>query len=657
MLDSFLSEFSFIRDTIENGGDDNFFEKNFSFFSAEPILFYNTAKDVIVYANSMFRNEFNYTVDDLAEWKYSIFPLLNVEDQEPFRNAMKSLLEGNELTPFADTTYRLINKGKKYGYYRVKVRKLHRSYYYIQLENASRLAIPVLQNNTADELMQNAEAILQFGFWMWDFTSNKLYWTKGMHHLLEYSTDEEVENLVVTPELYASHILANNRGSGFDRKFFEAKPGDNYVRKYQLKTNKGNILIVSEHGNVEYDETGKLKRAIGILRNITLQEESMKSLADYKAMMLENEKFLNYGTWESDKDGDTIFWSEGMYNIFGYGEADKEKLVVDKNLYIRHIKKDNRLEDRGENFPHLEGVDHYQWDYEIEDNQGRKKLLSTYGKIIRDSQNEIQKIIGTTKDVTELREYESTLESKIMELNRSNRELEEFAYVASHDLQEPLRKISTFAQRLQLRFASKLGEDGNLYIDRMVAACENMRKLIDNLLEFSRISLNNPPPQQINLSAILRQATDELDLKISETNATITADPLPIIQGIGSQLLQVFSNIINNSIKFRKEDTPLEIAVHSKELTIDEKSKFQLDPSGTWFLITIKDNGIGFEDQYASKIFQVFQRLQGKSEYPGTGIGLSICKKIVANHKGLIFAESTPDEGATFSIILPQQQQ
>jgi light-regulated signal transduction histidine kinase (bacteriophytochrome) len=312
--------------------------------------------------------------------------------------------------------------------------------------------------------------------------------------------------------------------------------------------------------------------------------------------------------------------------------------------------------DGAKDLPDLEGADHYRWDYEIKDNQGRNKLLSTYGKIIRNGQNEIQKIIGTTKDVTELREYERTLESKIMELNRSNKELEEFAYVASHDLQEPLRKISTFAQRLQLKFSYKLGEDGNQYIDRMVAACDNMRKLIDNLLEFSRISLNNPPPQQISLEEILRRALDELDLKISETNATITVGDLPVIEGISSQLQQVFSNLLNNSIKFRKNDTPLKISVYSKKLSADEKTKYQLDPSGIWYLIVFKDNGIGFEQQYAAKIFQVFQRLQGKSEYPGTGIGLSICKKIVTNHKGLIFAESNPDEGSTFFIILPQQQ-
>ena len=283
-------------------------------------------------------------------------------------------------------------------------------------------------------------------------------------------------------------------------------------------------------------------------------------------------------------------------------------------------------------------------------------MLSSFAKIIFDNNRNIQKIIGTTRDVTELREHEKMLEDKIAELNRSNRELEEFAYVASHDLQEPLRKISTFSQRLQLRFSNKLGEDGNTYIARMVSACDNMRKLIDNLLEFSRISLNNPPPESVDLGIIAKEALEELDLKISETNATISVGSLPTIEAIASQMQQLFANILSNSIKFRRDDVPLQITIDCELAGDAEKKKFQLDTSDTYYNISIKDNGVGFEQQYAGKIFQLFQRLQGKSEYPGTGIGLSICKKIVTNHKGFIYAESEPGLGAQFFIILPKKQ-
>lgn len=655
MLDSFLTEFTEIRNELGKEGDHNFFGKNFSFFSAEPILFYNNEKDVIVYANSMFSNEFNFTVDDLADWKYSIYPLINQEDQEPFRMAMKAMMEGDENAASPDASYRLINKGKKYSYYRVRVRKLHKSYYYIQLENSAKSAIPVLKNKTADDLMNNAETILKFGFWLWDYTMDKLYWTKGMYHLLEYDTEEEMEK-TITPDFYKSHIIKSDSYLDFEKRFENGSIGESYRIKYQLKTFKDKILTVFEHASIEYDEKGKMKRITGLTRDITVQEESMKSLADYKTMILENEKFLNYGTWESDRDGKSMYWSEGMYSIFGYSDEDRAKLKINQELYINHMNPEDYLRGLEINVDMDTIKENYQWDYEIKDNNGEVKLLSTYGKIIRDNDQKIEKIIGTTRDVTELRRYEKTLETKILELNRSNRELEEFAYVASHDLQEPLRKISTFSQRLQLKFADKLGADGNLYITRVVAACENMRKLIDNLLEFSRISLNNPPPELVDLSSVVKSAMEDLDLVIAETKSVVKVGTLPSVEAISSQMLQLFANILNNSIKFRKQDVRLQINIQSRELTLEEKETNELNPETVYFLITIEDNGIGFEQQYSDKIFQLFQRLEGKSEYPGTGIGLSICKKIITNHNGLIYATGNPDEGATFSIILPKTQ-
>jgi len=653
MLDSFLTEFTEIRDELGKEGEHSFFGKNFSFFSAEPILFYNNEKDVIVYANNLFSNEFNFTVEDLADWKYSIYPLINKEDQAPFREAMKVLLAGNGDAIFPDATYRLVNKGKKYSYYRLKVRKLSKSYYYIQLENSLKSAIPVLKNRTADELMNNAEAILKFGFWLWDFQTGKIYWTKGMYRLLEYDTDEVMETSI-TPDFYASHILKSDAYLDFENRFKNGKVKDSYRNKFQLKTNKGNLVTVFEHANIEYDEQGQIVRITGLTRDITTQEESMKSLADYKAMMLENETFLNYGTWESDGEGKNIYWSEGMFNIFGYDDEEKGQIKVTKELYIQHMNTDDYLRGIESNIGEDTVKDNYLWDYEIKDNKGVIKIISTYGKVIRNNDEAIEKIIGTTRDVTELRSYERTLENKIAELNHSNRELEEFAYVASHDLQEPLRKISTFSQRLQLKFANKLGDDGNLYISRVVAACENMRKLIDNLLEFSRISLNNPPPQRVDLSIVVANAMEDLDFTIAETNAEITVGQLPSVEAISSQMQQLFANMLNNSIKFRKQDTPLQIKIESKKLTLPEKELYNLPPDKHFFLITVEDNGIGFEQQYADKIFQLFQRLEGKSEYPGTGIGLSICKKIVINHKGLIFANAISGNGVTFSIILPK---
>jgi len=650
MLESFLSDFSFIKDTLDKEGDHNFFGRDFSFFSTEPILFYNSERDTIVYVNSRFTDEFNYTVDDLADWKYSIYPLLNNDDQGAFRQAMKTLLEYDGEHP-PDTNYRLIAKNKKYSYYRVKVRKLHKAYYFIQLENSVKTAVPVLKNKTADELMQDAEAILKFGFWMWDAATDKLFWTKGMYHLLEY---DDMDAVTPSISFLSGHIIKDDKYLDFEKRLNEGQIKDSYRIKYQLKTTKNNLLTVSEHGKIEHDEEGKVTRMIGLTRDITFQEESMKSLADYKTMMQENETFLNYGTWESNADGSEMNWSNGMYEIFGFTDVDKNSVNISRDLYHQHITASEL--DNANLEEYLVGKNSYHLEYGIKDTKGVARILSTYAKIIRDNESNIQKIIGTTRDITQLKEHENILEDKIEELNKSNRELEEFAYVASHDMQEPLRKISTFGQRLKTQFSEQLSEDGNVFLARMLSASENMRNLIDNLLEFSKVSRNKQPYEATDLSAVIENVRDDLDMQIDETATTISVDPLPVIEAIPSQIRQLFFNLLHNAIKFRKKDRELVITITQKKLNNQEKKTFQLPTAQEYYCIKVTDNGIGFEQQYAERIFQLFQRLEAKSEYPGTGIGLSICRKIVTNHKGQIFAESKPGAGTTFSIILPKDQ-
>lgn len=651
MLESFLSDFSFIKETLDKEGDHNFFGRDFSFFSVEPILFYNSDKDAIVYMNSRFADEFNYTVDDLAEWKYSIYPLLSADDQEEFRLAMKTLTENEGNYHVPDATLRLVAKNNTHSFYRVKLRKLHKSYYFIQLENSARAAIPVLKNKSADELMNNAEAILRFGFWMQDAVTGKMFWTKGMYHLLEYEDGQEVSP---DPAFLAGHIIKDDHYLEFEQRLTGGKLKDSYRVKYQLRTAKNNLITVSEHGRLEHDDDGRIIRRIGLTRDITLQEQSMKSLADYKKMMEENEAFLNYGTWESNADGSQISWTNGMYEMFGLADQ-KDRITVNADLYDRHII-DADSEERAELLRSLSEKDSYRQEYSIRDGKGAVKILSTYAKVIRDSERHIQKVIGTTSDITQLRSHEKMLESKIEELNKSNRELEEFAYVASHDMQEPLRKISTFGQRLKALHAGQLSEEGAVYLNRMLGASENMRNLIENLLEFSRVSRSRQPLEKTDLTAVVQNVIEDLDLRIDETGTDIKVDQLPVIQAIESQMRQLFFNLLHNAIKFRKKDQPLRIHIGQRKLLPADSKKYKLPGTGDYYLISVSDNGIGFDQQYAERIFQLFQRLEGKSEYPGSGIGLSICRKIVTNHHGIIFADSRPGEGTVFSIILPQEQ-
>jgi light-regulated signal transduction histidine kinase (bacteriophytochrome) len=234
-------------------------------------------------------------------------------------------------------------------------------------------------------------------------------------------------------------------------------------------------------------------------------------------------------------------------------------------------------------------------------------------------------------------------------------ELEDSAYAASHDLQEPLRKISTLSDRLKDKFIGVLPEDGKKYIDRIQVATKNARSLIDSLMEFSRITHENQTFKATELNELLKEVIADLELKIEETHTTIFFGQLPTLEVSPLLIKQLFSNILLNSIKFRKENVYPVIDIQCRTLERIEIQDHPLDPGVPYFLITIKDNGIGFEEMYASKIFQMFSRLHGKSEYPGSGIGLALCKKIVDNHHGHIFATGVPEQGATFSIILPKK--
>lgn len=258
--------------------------------------------------------------------------------------------------------------------------------------------------------------------------------------------------------------------------------------------------------------------------------------------------------------------------------------------------------------------------------------------------------------VFEKERFQKILENKVKELDRSNKELEEFAYIASHDLQEPLRKITSFSERLKEKLPSNLEPDVQLYLNRMLAATENMRTLIDNLLEFSRTSRNREPFVRLDLNNILADVKADLELKIEESDAQFASGKLPVIDGIPMQMRQLFTNLFTNAIKFRKPNQPPQITITSREVIEEEKDTHHLKPNANYYLISVSDEGIGFDQEYAEKIFQIFQRLHGKAEYPGSGIGLAICKKIVENHMGLIYAEGLSGKGATFNILLPETQ-
>lgn len=401
-------------------------------------------------------------------------------------------------------------------------------------------------------------------------------------------------------------------------------------------------------------EKAELEKKISQLQSV---QNNAAELLAYKEMIDEKESFLNQGSWETTLQTGETTWSKGMYHIFGYDtESEKQDLKVTSTLHLSHLTEEERKSHLENWRQALKDKHDYVREASIITQQGEQKQVETYGKIIRNKDGVAEKVIGTTRDVTSLNEYKQSLEEKINELNRRNSDLEGFAYIASHDLQEPLRKLTAFSERLQTKFRQQLGEEGQLYLDRIMASTENMRSLIDSLLEFSRTARSNRLFSKQSLTGLLGETQSDLELKIEESCSHIEASPLPTIDVIPSQIKQLFNNLLGNSIKFKKADQTPVINVSCETLTHPEKKHHNLKTNKEYYKLLVTDNGIGFEKEYAEKIFQIFQRLHGRHEYPGSGIGLAICKKIVENHNGLIYADAEPDKGALFTIILPENQ-
>jgi PAS domain S-box-containing protein len=342
-----------------------------------------------------------------------------------------------------------------------------------------------------------------------------------------------------------------------------------------------------------------------------------------------------------DKDGRIQNWNRGAEKIKGYSLQE----IIGKSFTIFYEK-----EDRVRGLPQQllqEAVTtgratHEGW-------RVRKDGTKFWGSVVITSlHDKNSKLIGfskVTRDLTEKKLAEETLKQYTQKLERNNLELEQFAYVASHDLKEPLRKIITFGNLLEGSAQDVLDEKARDYIARMQNSATRMMNLIEDLLAFSRVNRPTEGFELVDLNAVVNRVLSDLEVMIHSKNAKIVVADLPPVEGRKSQLGQLFQNLISNAVKFNDKPEPV--------VTITAEESIEPLTSTRLIKIEVIDNGIGFENIYSARIFEIFQRLHGKTEYPGTGIGLSICKKIVEAHGGTISATGQPGQGAKFTLMLP----
>jgi two-component system sensor kinase FixL len=289
--------------------------------------------------------------------------------------------------------------------------------------------------------------------------------------------------------------------------------------------------------------------------------------------------------------------------------------------------------------------------------EGREVPVSYNATVLVDLYGRVTGAVGNIRDTTERKQTEEVMRRQTEELQRSNAELEQFAYVASHDLREPLRKIQTFSDRLLLTLGAKVGEREHDYLKRMHDAAERMQNLINDLLAFSRITTRAQPFTQVDLNQVMREVLSDLEVSIEQGGGHVEVGDLPTIEAEPTQMRQLLQNLLSNALKFRRSGVPPLVRIHSELLPEFSPGLDEGNLQGrNFYRILVQDNGIGFEERYLGRIFTLFQRLHGREEYEGTGMGLALCRKIVERHAGHITAKSKPGEGSTFIVTLPGRQ-
>ncbi|MFD2570812.1 PAS domain S-box protein [Spirosoma soli] len=453
---------------------------------------------------------------------------------------------------------------------------------------------------------------------------------------------------------------------------------------YRLRRKDGTYRWAIDTGNPRISTNGDYEGIIGTVIDVHDEIIARQELEEAEASLRQAVELAKLATWSMDIATGNFTYSERFMEWLGFSEATKTLDEAHNPLPDEHRQ---RVADAITTAIQPGSSGFYENEHPIVNRlTGQVRIIHAQGQVFYDTKGTPTVLKGIAQDITEQRNIQLALEQKVQQrtqeletvneelgatneelaatneelaesnelLIRSNDNLQRFAYVASHDLQEPLRKIQSFGDLLKNQYADRLGEGVDNLV-RMQSAASRMSILIKDLLSFSRISTQQDTVVPVSLTTVVNNVLLDLDLRIQETRAVVRVEPLPVIQGDPSQLGQLFQNLINNALKFSRAGLPpiIQIKTHQVSAAHLPVSVKPTRTAKVYHCISISDNGIGFDEKYVDRIFQVFQRLHGRNEFSGTGIGLAICEKVAANHGGAITATSQPGQGATFHVYLP----
>ena len=484
------------------------------------------------------------------------------------------------------------------------------------------------------ELLE-AQSLGKIGSFEWDLTGNKKSsFTPEVYKIFEMEKTSNLESFLndVHPE---------------DRLKLQAaieKAMHDGLYECEYRYNRKNIpKVLYSRGRVFFQE-GKPLRMVGTVTDVTEKANLIKQLLENEELSKQAQALTNTGSWKWVIDNDVIEWSDEMYRIYGL-EPQSEKITFQRFLtFIHDDDRNRRISEITEAIKKGTASDYIM---RIVTNNGQEKILKGKGHVIVGKEGKSIGMLGTCQDITNEHNLTSELKTKNEELLRKNRDLEAFNFIASHDLQEPLRKIQLYSNRITHEGIDTIPEHLLKYFTRISQASNRMQKMIEDFLVFYQAMNTVETTDELDLKELVSVACADLHHIIGQRQPKIDVQQMAAIKGSKKHITEMLKHLVSNAIKFTKKNEAPEITITSKIETGEDKKQYTA--------ISVGDKGIGFDQKYSTRIFELFQRLHGSDEYTGSGIGLSLCKKIAEDHKGFISVVSQPGAGSTFTVYLPAE--
>ena len=411
------------------------------------------------------------------------------------------------------------------------------------------------------------------------------------------------------------------------------------------KTSESLVHRFADHG-------GKVTHLSGTVQDITEQVKAHVKISESESLLRSAEEVGFTGSYEVDLVNKTCHFSDGLFRIFGEDPQSFDptleyiyaKTHPDDIARCRMIQEEAIAEKRA-----------YHYICRIFRRDGEERAVELHGKVILDKNQRPFKLLAVVQDITDHRRHELELKSKNIEIQKRNEEVASFAFIASHDLREPTRKILAFSDFLMSKERENLSREGKDYMDRIDKAVKRLDILINDMLGLSQIHMAQQPREPVNLNSVLEEVKTEMREWMLAVDAVVEAEELPVIQGVRQQLIHLFQNILSNAFKFHKEDQAPRVRI---KWEIQDADKFELENASPkrYLRLSFIDNGIGFHNRYNKKVFEIFQTLSIHGQGQGTGMGLTICRKVMENHNGFIVADSKENVGSTFCCYFPYEE-